>query len=312
MGEAGAGEEAADAAVGACDEGVGAVVDIQQCGLGTLEENGLVLGIGVQEMGLDIADEGQQRCGEFHQARNDGLDGGQFGRGAEEEAHLLVAGADAFRKAFGVLEVAHANAHAGRLHLVGGADAAPCGADLVGASPAFAPLIQGDVVRKNHVGFFGDKHASGDVNAALGETIQLLPEHFQIEQDARTHHQEALWVQGAAGNLVKGDALPVDHYGVAGVVAALETNHVAELGAEEVHQLAFALVAPLQTEYGEVPRGVDHGGLPAFKITADTAFFPLANATQGHPHGLALPLGQPGQGLRPGASPEQNLRGIRV
>jgi hypothetical protein len=59
-------------------------------------------------------------------------------------------------------------------------------------------------------------------------------------------------VEGAAGDLVQGDALAVDHDGMAGVVAALEARHVLEPGAQEIHQFAFAFISPLQPEDGKI------------------------------------------------------------
>ena len=77
----------------------------------------------------------------------------------------LIAQLDPLGQAFRVQQVAHAHAHAGRLHLVGGADAAAGGADLVGA--ALAPLVQGDVVGQDDVRLVGDEQPAGQVEAAV-------------------------------------------------------------------------------------------------------------------------------------------------
>ena len=69
-----------------------------------------------------------------------------------------------------------------------------------------------------------------DFEAPLLEAVQFLQEDLEVQHHPGAHHQEALRVQGAAGDLVQGDALAVHDHGVAGIVAALEPDDLAERG----------------------------------------------------------------------------------
>ena len=79
-------------------------------------------------------------------------------------------------------------------------------------APPSAPLVQGDVVGQDDVGLVGNEQPAGQVKAAVAQIFQFPEEDLQVEHHAGAHHQEAAGVQGAAGNLVQGDALAVHHH----------------------------------------------------------------------------------------------------
>ena len=56
---------------------------------------------------------------------------------------------------------------------------------------------------------------------------------------------------------MKNVLLVVDDDGVARVVATLVTSHYAEAGSDQVYDLPFALISPLQTYYATVLCGLD-------------------------------------------------------
>ena len=241
------------------------MIDVEQGGLGALEEDAVAAFPGGQQVALGVADEGQEGLGGTQQALDDGLQGGQAAFGPEAQADFLVAGPDALGQGPGMAEVAQADAHAGGLHLVGGPDAAARGADL-GAhlvGPDFAPLIQGDVVRQDDVGLLGEQEAAREVEPARPEPIQFLLEDLEVQHHAVADHQEAPGMQGAAGHLMQGDALAIHHHGVSGVVAALEADHMAEAGAEQVHDLALAFVPPLEAKDRQIGPSQAHVALPS-------------------------------------------------
>jgi len=193
-----------------------------------------------------------------------------------------------------VEEVAHTDAHASSLHLVGGTNAPARGADLVG--PAFAPLVQGDVVGKDDVGLVADEQAAGQVEAAGAKALKLNQEDVQVQDDARADHEEALGMEGAAGDLVEGDADAVHDHRVAGIVAALEADHVLETRAEKVDELALAFVAPLQTQDGQVLRKTAHEFTPILQNTLSCALLPAGipargpGTNRGHKAQMRLPF----------------------
>jgi hypothetical protein len=69
-----------------------------------------------------------------------------------------------------------------------------------------------------------------------------------------------------ARHLVPRNALAAHNDRVASVVSALESDHVAEVCAQDVNQLALALVPPLQTENGKVSRMSSHRAPPLAEL----------------------------------------------
>ena len=107
-----------------------------------------------------------------------------------------------------------------------------------------------------------------EVEPARLEAIQLLLQDLEVQHHAVADHQETAGVQGAAGHLMQGDALAIHHHGVPGVVATLEADHLAEVGAEQIHDLALALVPPLEAQDRKIGPSQAHVALQAFQDNA--------------------------------------------
>ena len=169
-----------------------------------------------------------------------------------------------------------------RLVGVGGADAALGGAELAAAEAALGEPVDLLVVREDQVGVAADLQARR-VDAPAQEHVHLGDEHAGVDHHAVADHRGDVVVEDAARAQLEGEALAVDHQGVAGVVAALVADDQLHLLGDEVGELPLALVAPLGTDH----HGRWHG--PCSSQTANQtegrSLLPGAHAGP-CPHGL--------------------------
>ena len=147
-----------------------------------------------------------------------------------------------------VQEVDHADARARELVHVGRADAAPGGADGVGVAGLLARGLDGLVVRHDEVRVVRDEEAPLHLVAQLADGADLLHHGHGIDHHAVADHARHVVVEDAARDEVQDERLVVPADRVPGVGAALVAGHDVHLGAEEVHDLAFAFVAPLAAD----------------------------------------------------------------
>ena len=76
-------------------------------------------------------------------------------------------------------------------------------------------------------------------------TSILGQQHGRVDDDAVADDRGDVVVEDPARHQLEREGLPVDHDGVAGVVAALVADDQLHLPGQEVGELALALVAPL-------------------------------------------------------------------
>jgi len=122
--QAGAGEQAADAAVGAGDVGVGAVVDVQQGGLCPSNRMDSPPCQAFHRYSWALPMSGSRGWDMPDQVRSDGLQGREGAGSAQQDLHFSYPSWIRSARVWGGAGP-HADTLAGRLHLVGGADAAP-------------------------------------------------------------------------------------------------------------------------------------------------------------------------------------------
>ena len=173
--------------------------------------------------------------------------------GAEERVGdgvlLRAGGFDVGLEQVGAQQVDDAQAAARHLVFVGGADAAAGGADLLAAGRALSGQLDHAVVGQDDLGAVGDEELLVDCDAELAQLGHFAEEGDGIEHHAVADDAFAARAQHAAGNELQHEFLPANDDGVAGVVAARVTRHGAEPLAQHVHNLAFALVAPLGAQH---------------------------------------------------------------
>ena len=127
---------------------------------------------------------------------------------------------------------------------VGGADAAPRGADLQLPELRLARVVEQHVVRHDQVRVGADPQA-GEVDPLRAQVVELVGEHLRVDHDAVADRAVLARVEDPGRDQVE---LPLDVVAddrVAGVVAALEADHEIRVLGEQIDDLALALVAPL-------------------------------------------------------------------
>ncbi len=157
---------------------------------------------------------------------------------------LMQAGLDLVMQVFRVEQVVHADAHAVDLVGVCRADATAGGADLVLAEEAFGHLVEHAVIRGDDVRAFAHQQ-SGAVHATAFKAVDLLEQHFRIDDDAVADDGGGVGADDAGRQQVQCVRFVADDHGVACVVAAVEAGHVIDFGADQIGRLTFAFVAPL-------------------------------------------------------------------
>src|SRR6185437_3528973 len=176
--DAGADRRSTGGGRGTGDEGVGAVVDIEQRALGALEHH-LVAGLdGVIQQHGGIGDEGRDLFRGAGVFVVDGLGIERFG--AEERLRdgvLLIAGVvDVRAQQCGVEQVNDAEPAAVHLVLVGGADAAAGGADLRAAGGVLGGELDHAVVGQDDLRAIGDEELAVDGKAGVAKLLDLAEE----------------------------------------------------------------------------------------------------------------------------------------
>ena len=243
--------------VGRRDEGIGAVVDVEQRRLAALEQHRLA---GVQRLAED-----EHRVGDH---RPQPLRVGQElldhlvdrDRAAVVDLHeqvvLQLEGAlDLLPKDLLVEEVLHAHADPRHLVGVGRADAAAGRAEPRLAQEALGHLVDGPVVGRDDVRAGADQQPRR-VDPALLEPVDLAEEDREVDDDAVADDGYDTRREDARGQQVQRVLLVADHDGVPGVVAAVVLDDVVDRGAHQVGRLALALVAPLGAEQHDGRHGV--------------------------------------------------------
>ena len=88
-----------------------------------------------------------------------------------------------------------------------------------------------------------------DLDAAFPDLVDLVVQVLQVDDDTGSEDVHGILPEDAGGQQVQDElALLVDHR-VSGVIAALIAAYDIVLAGEQVHHAAFALVAPVGSDY---------------------------------------------------------------
>ena len=139
---------------------------------------------------------------------------------------------------------------AAHLVAVAGSDAAHGGADRLAAGTLLVqePIFL-DVPGEDHVRPIAQDQVRIHLDAAAYESVDLGQQGGGIQHHAAGDHALDLGPEDAAGHQRELEGLaPADH-GMPGVGAALVADHDIVPFGQEVDDLAFGLVAPLQADY---------------------------------------------------------------
>ena len=156
----------------------------------------------------------------------------------------------------GIGEVLHPEPDPHRLVGVRRADTPLSRAEFAVTEVPFVQGIELLVVRHDQVGIARDLQGRA-VDATARQHVHFGEEHLRVDDDAVADDRGDVVVENSTRNQLEGEALTVDHQGVAGVVTALIADDQLHLLGNEVGELSLPLVAPLSTD----DDGRRHGAL---------------------------------------------------
>ncbi len=149
------------------------------------------------------------------------------------------------------IEIAHAHGERTRnLVAIARTDAAHRGADVLAARSA---LVQdgvfGHVPGKDHVRPIAEHQVVGHLDAASVQAVYFLQDAGRIDHHAAGDDALHLGAQDAAGNERQFVGLAAGDYRVPGVAAALIADDDFVFIGQQIDELAFGFVAPLQADH---------------------------------------------------------------
>mmetsp|Transcript_66098 Transcript_66098/g.215041 ORF Transcript_66098/g.215041 Transcript_66098/m.215041 type:complete len:396 (+) Transcript_66098:589-1776(+) len=148
-----------------------------------------------------------------------------------------------------VQEVTEAEAVADGLRRVARADAALRGADGVRALLRLQDAVDNLVAVKEQMRTGRDEDPLDRPRVEVLEVIQLPHERRHVDHHAVTDQVLAGPIDHAARQQVEGVLLAIHEKGVPGVGAAVKAGAELDVLREDVHELALALIAPLSAEH---------------------------------------------------------------
>ena len=110
------------------------------------------------------------------------------------------------------------------------------------------------MVRHGHVGRGGQLEAFNR-NAEVPQGVDFAQHHFGIDHRARADQTDGFGVEDARGDQVQFEHSVLNHNRVAGIDPALVTHHHIGGAAQQIRDLALALVTPLRTDDDDVGQG---------------------------------------------------------
>src|SRR5699024_3544474 len=113
---------------------------------------------------------------------------------------------------------------------------------------AFGHLVQGAVVGGDHVRGGGHEQAGG-IHPAGVQPVDLLKQHFEVDDDAVSYHGGATGREDPGGKHVQFILLLADDAAVVAVLPAAELHHIVVARCELVGGSTFAFVAPLGAQH---------------------------------------------------------------
>lgn len=95
---------------------------------------------------------------------------------------------------------------------------------------------------------FGDEKVLGGIDILLHEGFHLVFEDVWLNQDSVADDVQLGGMKDAGRDDVKNVLRAIEFYGVACIGASLETCNYIIIGREDIDNLAFTLITPLETE----------------------------------------------------------------
>mmetsp|Transcript_54343 Transcript_54343/g.87793 ORF Transcript_54343/g.87793 Transcript_54343/m.87793 type:complete len:249 (-) Transcript_54343:49-795(-) len=148
-----------------------------------------------------------------------------------------------------VQQVPQADAVADALGGVAWANATLGGADGVARRLRFKDAVDDLMAVKQQVRTGGDKHTLNGPWIEVLELVELAHQSRNVAHDTVADEILTLFVDDAAGQEVEGILLPFNYQRVPCIGSAIEASAQLSILGQDVHELAFALVAPLRAQH---------------------------------------------------------------
>ena len=143
--------------------------------------------------------------------------------------------------------VAHTDAGTGNLVGIGGADALQRRADLGIALGLLVGGVEQSVRRQNKVSLLRDIEVVGRLHILLAQSLNLSLEYSRLDEHAIAYDIKLFLVKDAGRNDMEHVLYAIEFKGVARVGTTLKTGYDIVSGRQNIDNLAFSFVAPLQS-----------------------------------------------------------------
>ncbi len=228
------------------DEGIGAVVEVEEDALRPLEEDLLA---GVQRVPAELCGVGDVRLqavavGHVLLGHRVQIERRVLGVRAQHLPLRLHRGHDLLAQDLLVEQVLDADPKARCLVRVTGSDATSRSADLEAAELRFACRVEIHVVGHDQMRVGADPQVA-DGDALALQPLELVDQDLRVDDDAVADDARRPRVQDAGRDQVQLELLGAANDRVAGVVAALEAHDEVGLLGEQVGDLSLSFIAPL-------------------------------------------------------------------
>ena len=144
--------------------------------------------------------------------------------------------------------VAHAQAVAADLVRISGTDAFQRGSDLAFTGGCFQGGIHQFMGGEDQMGLLGNNNFFAGVDAHFGYVAAFLAECHGIQYDTVADDVLAALAEDAGGDAPDYETLAIEMQGVPGIGTALETGDGRISSGQDIYNLTFSFIAPLEAE----------------------------------------------------------------
>jgi hypothetical protein len=131
------------------------------------------------------------------------------------------------------------------LVLVSGADTPARSTDCILSPRPLPGLIKGDVTRKDHRAGRADGQPFARPDASLFQGFQFSDKSVGRNDDSVSDQALNLWAKDSGRYEVQHRLFSVNYQGVARIVPALESHYCLATIGQEINNLSFSLITPL-------------------------------------------------------------------
>lgn len=234
--------------VAAGDVGVGSVIEVEECSLGTFKEDAVAAPDSFLENGFGVRYVRFEPFGVFAIFVVEILEFDGFStQEADESVFEFEDLMKAFAEDFGVDKLAHSDADPLNFVGVHGADSSRSGADFVVTPGGFFELVYESVVGEDDVGGGGDFEGT-EISLEFAGSVDFFEEGFGADCHSSGEDGEGVGVEYSGREEVEFERSSAGNDGVSGVVSSAVADDIVGLIPKDVDDFAFGFIAPLRSD----------------------------------------------------------------